>query len=1337
MKKLLLLLTLILYFVSAAFAESVTFDFTTNNPLTSTAISDETSYTFGDYVLKMNNVKKQTATSGSKKDGILLTKSTGYITLPVFEGVVTSIVCYSNDGASKSGVVTVYQAETSLGTIDIKTQNTTTECKFDISAENQKPNCEYKLQATSAANVQITKIIVTYTPSTGGGEVTPTCTKPTVSTAGNVFTITGDAGDTFFYTLKKDDVAIETDKEYTAPIDPSTNGYGTYTLTAYATREGANKSASTEPATITIANPNAPLVFVVDKDFPGIGSYGLAKKEDSAFANFGLYSTSNTSSLQFNNSSSRTCGLYVNAKDGYLVKSVAIDWGTQTTKKDFAVYSSASAYTAVSKSETQIATLNNDNSYSYTFKSGVKNISMTPTTTGATYPASITVTFEKEVVLTPCEKPGVEVDEAQRTFTVTAKGDGETVKYILSKDGVAGEEAVYSEPIVIAEKAWGKYELRAWAEKEGFAKSEEATATFDYQPVTCAAPTVAFDEATRTFTATATEGTVKYILTVDDVAGDVTDYTAPVVIPEFAYGKYVFAAWATVAGKEDSKKAEITYDYLKPAATPPTITIEDNKFVVTGDEGDTFRYTLRQGDTAVAENEEYTAPVDPAAYGFGTFTLTARATNPNKSDSEEVTSEPITLTDPDAPQFYTITFKTGTNGTNGQTSVTVTNAVEKGGQYLSGAITGNKITVATSGGLQLGTSSASGDATLTMSDLGKVKVEKIVIRTGKYGSDTNSYSLYINGGTTAVATSLEPGTDYTYTPKSRLTLESMKIATGSSKRMYIAGVDVYIAKDLPECETPEINLDKENRTFSITAKGEGETVKYVLTKEYVAGEEQVYSEPIVIDEADYGRYELSAWTVKDGFANSDIATVVFDYANPAHHKYSIVFNTGTSIPSYNSTSVTLANGVESGAQYLSGNLTGTALTYKGVSGLGLGTTSSRGDVTLTMSDLGKVAVKKLVVHTHNFGSDTGTYSLSINNTSAATQIAKEGHFVYNVADPIILESLKIATSSQQRMYVEGIEVFYIIPERAVAPLVSIANDEVTKVGHSVAIAVPEGANDGYSFSYSLTTPTEAAVVGQDENDDVVLKLDEEGVYTLVVKGFNEYKQGGDAATLTFAAEAYKIFIENYHAYGNAAPLVHAMTYNNDTKAYEAAFEGDKELFGEFRIKSECGTLNIGGHDNEAVNREFDREGNKLGVRARAEGQDDSESFNLSERYVTIDNDSELTLMHGEGTVNFSTHTAGTMRKHTDAVLSMAIDPEAVTNATAYADDDTAPAAIEVGKLKLTSDTPAVETGVRDITVDAATGTATYYNLQGIRVLAPQPGQVLIERRGATTRKLRL
>lgn len=51
-------------------------------------------------------------------------------------------------------------------------------------------------------------------------------------------------------------------------------------------------------------------------------------------------------------------------------------------------------------------------------------------------------------------------------------------------------------------------------------------------------------------------------------------------------------------------------------------------------------------------------------------------------------------------------------------------------------------------------------------------------------------------------------------------------------------------------------------------------------------------------------------------------------------------------------------------------------------------------------------------------------------------------------------------------------------------------------------------------------------------------------------------------------------------------------------------------------------------------------------------------------------------------------------------------------------------------------TPAAGTGaVNDITSDTPATAPVYYNLRGQRVINPQPGQLLIERRGTTTRKL--
>lgn len=139
---------------------------------------------------------------------------------------------------------------------------------------------------------------------------------------------------------------------------------------------------------------------------------------------------------------------------------------------------------------------------------------------------------------------------------------------------------------------------------------------------------------------------------------------------------------------------------------------------------------------------------------------------------------------------YSITMKTATtttNPNNNAASVTLANAIATGAEYLSGSITGTNIGYAYINGMKIGSSSNTGNATFTMSQLGQVEITKLVVHTKSFDS-TSKYTLTVNG--TQVATNLTPGTDYTYVPTAATTLKTIKLAT-SAKRIYISGFDVY------------------------------------------------------------------------------------------------------------------------------------------------------------------------------------------------------------------------------------------------------------------------------------------------------------------------------------------------------------------------------------------------------------------------------------------------------------------------------------------------------------------------------------------------------------------
>lgn len=1063
MKKLLLLLTLILYATTAALAEDVTVTCTNTNVTNVASIKANDNISLSFTIGGGNNSPSQGATYlqfyGGNKLNIKATNAT--ITKVVIECTSTSypgaITATENNGtASLNNSTTTWSGST----VDLTLQNGT---------------------SSSQKQARIKTIEITYDVM-GGGDNTPSCTKPTVSTEGDVFTISGDAGDTFYYTLKKGEEAIETDKEYTTPIDPSANGYGTYTLTAYATREGANKSATSDPATITLIDPNAPKFYTVTfKTGSGAGTQIQTTTKVTTVISEGtdyVSGFSNISQAYYAGDNGLRIGSSNNA--GNITVSIADKGKANVDKIVFrtAKYSTDASTLSISINGSDVKTgLTPGDSYTYIPSSSITLSSIKfATSAKRAYVSGFDVYYKQtgggEEEPESCTMPAITVNGT--TFTVSGQDEGCDVYYSVNH----GETAVVTEKKYEGEvdlvefgpvHGYGKYTVKAWAQHVGKDGETIVKSAIAEGSVTLPAPPVTDP---------------------DDVAGIESDHY-----------KLVTSADQLIAGRKVvfvGEKNNVKYVMGKP-------------------DGDNCKGI--DASTAI-KDDFYVSSTDIAAL---TLKLIGNA------------NTGWYLKDEDG-KWLTAT------GTSSSNKLGV-----KESSYFTSDNNGQRIADITYNNGELAFKFKGG--------------EKPLVRFNPNNNNTPLFNGYASNSTTGTTFAI-------YQQTEEHPVDPLVVAA------------------------PTIEFDEATNTvtLSTTQEAEGENVveiHYTLTGEDPTESDAKYTEPFTIS---------TDCTVK-------------------------------------------------------------AVTY-------------------------------------------------------------------------------LLTEDYEEYYSDVVEkaVTYTTPKPAPAPLISIADGEVTKVGHSIVISIPEGVNAGYSYEYTLSTPSETEIEDIAVAEDVTLKLDEEGEYILMVTGYNEYDQEGEINMISFTAEAYGLFLENYHAYGTGhpdytGPGKFAMTYNNESKAYEVEL---KELFGEFLIKSECGTFKVGGHDKDACDRKFGADGKPLSVRARA-GEQESVDFNLSERYVSLTHGAGVDLYHGENVVNFSTHTADEMTRHNDVKLSLSIDPEAVTNATAYAEGDAEVAEpIKVGSMSVAVG-EVVQTGVSDIAVDG-TDEAVYYNLQGMRVPAPQPGQVLIERRGTTVQK---
>lgn len=356
MKKLLLLLALVLSCGLASFADDFTValgDNAWNWPEKSYSTTEST-YVNGDVTITAKNIKKQNG-------GIIMAKGAGYIILPKIVGQVTSITFYTIGGASTGAAVEVYDGAVSLGTKNLTVANLTTAQTMDIDANKQPTDPTLKIAATNSKNVQLSKVIVTYT--VGGVIKDPAG----LEYAETEFTV--EVGEEFTAPelVNPNNLAVTYDSsdKTVATVDAEGNvtvlAVGTTTITATsAETETYQKGEASYKLTVTRPIPEGAIVeeltaadFAITsdyKDYTWTSSVTGIKYVAHAYSESGEYFQLRTKNSQ--------SGIVVTQNDnGYLLSNIEVEWvvpGMAGTTLD--VYVNDEAYSAPSalfRSDTQ------------------------------------------------------------------------------------------------------------------------------------------------------------------------------------------------------------------------------------------------------------------------------------------------------------------------------------------------------------------------------------------------------------------------------------------------------------------------------------------------------------------------------------------------------------------------------------------------------------------------------------------------------------------------------------------------------------------------------------------------------------------------------------------------------------------------------------------------------------------------------------------------------------------------------------------------------------------------------------------------------------------------
>lgn len=255
MKKLLLSLLCLLTVSIAGFAADVTINLNGSLGWTPTLPTDYNAETATDHTL--NGVTITVYDVKTQNVGLILAKTNGYVKLPTFNKKVESITFYSQAGASKKAVVSLYENDATTavtGTNSVTTTDPAVDKGYTITipAASQKTGVRYRLQPSSVANAQITKIEVTYAAD-ANTVATPTIT-PSSKEFSETFqaTITCEtAGADIYYTLNGTTPSASSTK-YNGAISIAAGA--DVTLKAIAIKSGLTNSSVAE-AKYTYVDP--------------------------------------------------------------------------------------------------------------------------------------------------------------------------------------------------------------------------------------------------------------------------------------------------------------------------------------------------------------------------------------------------------------------------------------------------------------------------------------------------------------------------------------------------------------------------------------------------------------------------------------------------------------------------------------------------------------------------------------------------------------------------------------------------------------------------------------------------------------------------------------------------------------------------------------------------------------------------------------------------------------------------------------------------------------------------------------------------------------------------
>ena len=200
------------------------------------------------------------------------------------------------------------------------------------------------------------------------------------------------------------------------------------------------------------------------------------------------------------------------------------------------------------------------------------------------------------------------------------------------------------------------------------------------------------------------------------------------------------------------------------------------------------------------------------AKSAGTATITAKCGTASATCVVTVTAASSGSTEPTSGSTYAVAFSTGSDGTSALTTSNLLTSAVSSNTLISSISSVSKVYKGKSG-LKLGTSSAAGSFTAVPVANAKSNVTAIKITSAKYGSDSGTLTLKVNGSN--VKTGITVGSDYTYTFSSASSVSSFAIAT-SAKRAYVGSVTFTVGSSSGSSTTTDsVTLSKSTLALTV------------------------------------------------------------------------------------------------------------------------------------------------------------------------------------------------------------------------------------------------------------------------------------------------------------------------------------------------------------------------------------------------------------------------------------------------------------------------------------------------------------------------------------------